>query len=105
MGFCRRVLTGGIFISGALAFLIFSTLAMLFYTGGNPYYPNSGKYSFTLNNISDMGMETTFDGKSNLLCQILFGFGLIFTGISLFLFVWIIFFGIIKSTTISIGKN
>jgi hypothetical protein len=100
-----KKIAGGLFIAGALAFLIFSTLAMLFYTGGNSFYPDSGKYSFFLNFISDLGMETTFDGNSNLFSQILFGIGVFITGLSLFLFVWILFLGIIKTTKISLIKK
>ena len=86
-----KLRTAGIFgITGAIAFLIFSTLNMLIYPGWYhinyvPYYTDH--YSFIYNNLSAMEMLETFVGESNLVSAGLFTFTLTITGICILFFV------------------
>ena len=70
-------------ILGILQFLILSSLAMLFYSGGNLNDPNSLRYSFCLNKFSDLGMTFSYSGKSNWISFCLFNSSLVLFGLSL----------------------
>ncbi|MHA1475851.1 MAG: hypothetical protein ACTSQ5_11780, partial [Promethearchaeota archaeon] len=70
-------------ILGIFQFLILSSLAMVFYSGGNINDPNSLRYAFFLNKFSDLGMTVSYNGKSNWISFCLFNSALILLGLSL----------------------
>jgi len=74
-------------ILGILQFLILSSLAMVFYSGGNLNDPNSLRYAFCLNKFSDLGMTVSYNGKSNWISFCLFNSALILLGLSLIPFI------------------
>jgi len=74
-------------ILGIFQFLILSSLAMVFYSGGNLNDPNSLRYAFCLNKFSDLGMTSSYNGKSNWISFCLFNSSLIFFGLSLIPFI------------------
>jgi hypothetical protein len=53
-------------------FIIFSTLAMIFYRGGTLRDPNLSNYSFWANYFSDLGRTKSLSGKSNLLSCVIY---------------------------------
>lgn len=74
-------------ITGIIQYLILTTIAMFFYTGGNIVNPNTPTYSFFINFISDLGRIKSISGKSNIISLILYTIAGVFFSISLILFV------------------
>ena len=72
---------------GMSQFLILTILAMIFYAGGNQYYPTTSSYDFFQNFFSDLGMQVAWNGNSNLLASVLFTIALAVSGISIFPFI------------------
>ncbi|TFH26576.1 MAG: DUF998 domain-containing protein [Promethearchaeota archaeon] len=70
-------------VLGPILFFVFSTLAMLLYSGGNGLDPEMEGYSFLYNFFSDLGLWTSFAEVSNATASILFGVGLTIVGLSL----------------------
>lgn len=68
---------------GAIIFILFTTIAMLFYSGGSQFYPTESGYSFFNNFFSDLGTRTSYSQKSNLISSILFTIALTAMGISI----------------------
>jgi len=60
---------------------------MFFYHGGNIVNPNSQRYSFFANFISDLGRTKSISGKSNSISLILYTIAGVFFSISLIFFV------------------
>ena len=57
---------------GAILFIIFTSIAMLFYAGGTWVDPNAPGYSFWLNFFSDLGRTKAWSGKDNTVSMIIF---------------------------------
>ncbi len=74
-------------ILGIFQFFILSSLAMVFYSGGNLNDPNSLRYSFCLNKFSDLGMTFSYNGKSNWISFCLFNSSLILIGLTMIPFI------------------
>ena len=74
-------------ITGIIQYLILTTIAMFFYTGGNLINPNTQTYSFFVNFISDLGRIKSISGKSNFISLILYTIAGVLFSISLILFV------------------
>ncbi len=70
-------------VLGPILFFVFSTLAMLLYSGGNGLDPEMEGYSFLYNFFSDLGLWVSFAGVSNATASTLFGVGLTIVGLSL----------------------
>ncbi|MHA1673124.1 MAG: hypothetical protein ACTSYI_05800 [Promethearchaeota archaeon] len=70
-------------VLGPFLFFVFSSLAMLLYSGGNGLDPGMEGYSFLYNFFSDLGLWVSFAGTSNATASILFGIGLTIVGSSL----------------------
>ncbi|MFW9923661.1 MAG: hypothetical protein ACFFDW_10295 [Candidatus Thorarchaeota archaeon] len=70
-------------IFGCSQYLVLTTLAMIFYTGGNSTNPSAQRYDFVRNFFSDLGRADTFLGDSNIVSRILFTIALTIAGISL----------------------
>lgn len=103
-------------IIAILQFIVLSTIAMIFYTGGTKMDPNVSYYSFWSNFFSDLGRTKSLSGKPNLIsCVIYIISGTILaisitpftismsqffkeTGLEKKLRILLIFFGIITST-------
>lgn len=75
---------------GIINFLIFSSLAMHYYSGGTLENPQNMGYSFISNKFSDLGMTISYSGVSNKISFLLFNSSLILAGISLIPFILII---------------
>jgi len=80
-----------ILIIGCLQFLVLSTLAMIFYTGGSAWDRSVRGYDFFKNCFSDLGMIITYGEVPNYLSATLFNLSLILSG-SFILFFWLINF-------------
>ena len=63
--------------------MILIFIAMLFYAGGTPDYPNIQGYSFWGNTLSNLGMTVAYSGKPNTNSMILFSIALILRAVSL----------------------
>ncbi len=59
-------------IIAIIQFVILSTIAMIFYTGGTKLDPNASNYSFWTNFFSDLGRTKSISGKSNLISCFLY---------------------------------
>lgn len=68
-------------IAAPLIFLVLSTTAMFFYTGGNSYSASESTYNFSLNFFSDLGRIHGFNGNTSLISTVCFVVGLL--GVSL----------------------
>lgn len=65
---------------GSIQSLVFSTIAMFFYTGGNISNPSSPGYSFFENILSDLGRLYAYSGQSNLISCVIYNISLFFMG-------------------------
>jgi hypothetical protein len=70
-------------VIGCSIFLLFTTIAMFFYTGGIMHNPTTVGYTFTENFFSDLGMWTAFNGQPNTISYLLFTLGASIAGIGL----------------------
>jgi len=70
-------------IFGCVQALIFTTIAMFFYTGGTFNDPNTVGYSFWGNLFSDLGRLTAHSGESNLISSLIYNISLSLMGILL----------------------
>lgn len=59
-------------IIGSIQYLIFTAIAMFFYTGGNLYDSDVSNYDFFLNFFSDLGRVNALSGQLNLVSCLLF---------------------------------
>ncbi|MBC8215543.1 MAG: hypothetical protein H8E64_03420 [Candidatus Marinimicrobia bacterium] len=83
----EKLLHGGLIGTiGAIQFVIFSALAMVFYTGGTAWNHNAVGYTFWLNMFSDLGRTVSYSGEINTVSSIIFNFALTLFGASLFAF-------------------
>lgn len=80
-------------------FLIFTSLAMVFYPGGTLLDPTIRGYSFWMNALSDMGMTRVFSKVPNRLSSVLFTLGLGSAGVGLGIF-FMAFARFFKQTTV-----
>ena len=75
-----------------LLFIVFNTLAMIFYSGGTYLNNNNEGYSFIFNFLSDLGRTISFSNKTNYISAFFFNSSLILSSI-----VFITFFYKIKN--------
>ncbi len=73
-------------IVGTIQFLILSTIAMLFYTGGTRIDETAQGYGFFTNFFSDLGRTTAYSGEGNLISTILFVTTLVGLGLTFLIF-------------------
>ena len=59
-------------IIAIIQFIVLSTIAMIFYTGGTKLDPNASNYSFWANYFSDLGRTKSISGKSNVISCFLY---------------------------------
>ncbi|MBN2156720.1 MAG: hypothetical protein JW776_11825 [Candidatus Lokiarchaeota archaeon] len=86
----RLRLTAYLAISGVILFIVLTTINMFIYPGSyhiGPLDYYSDRYMFIYNNLSDLGMLTTFLGEINYKSAVLFTFTLTITGVSFLLYV------------------
>lgn len=76
---------------GSFQFLLLSTLAMIYYTGGSAWNRDARGYDFFRNCFSDLGMIITYGEVPNYVSANLFNLSLIIAG-AFILFFWIINF-------------
>ena len=57
---------------GPILYIIFTSIAMLFYAGGTMFDPNAPGYTFWANYFSDLGRTKAWSGKDNTVSMILF---------------------------------
>lgn len=74
-------LSGLLAMIGTANFIICTSLAMIFYGGGNAFDPSSQFYSFTENFFSDLGRVTNHTGGSNIVSCVLFMIGVSGVGV------------------------
>ena len=70
-------------IIGMIQYLIFTTVAMFFYTGGTLVDSSTRGYSFFSNFFSDLGRTRALSGKSNLTSYLIFTISGSIMGVSL----------------------
>ncbi len=68
-------------IIGLGGFLFFSILAMVFYSGGSEFDPNTPAYNFFSNYLSDLGLVSTPSGQLNMISLSLFTIAMFLIGI------------------------
>ena len=78
----------GLLRYAALQFLVLTALAMTRYAGGTWWDPQTTRYHFTENFLSDLGMTHAFSGRANTSSAILFSIALATVGLALVAFVW-----------------
>lgn len=71
---------GGILLIGMCFLCTSFYIGILSYQGGNQFFSNSVKFSFSLNFFSDLGRITGWNGNSNFPSEIFFSIGIIFAG-------------------------
>jgi len=71
---------------GILQFIVLTSVAMLFYTGGTYVDPEAPGYSFWANYLSDLGRTKAHSGKDNTISRLLFNAALIVGGITTIFF-------------------
>ncbi len=69
---------------GAFLFLIFISIAVEFYGGGNIVNPSEQGYSFIYNYWSDLGMTVAWSGGPNLTSRIFFTLAMVIWGLTFF---------------------
>jgi len=72
--------------AGAILFVVLTTTAMFFYTGGTFYDHNTTGYSFFINFFSDLGTTHSWSGDTNYISASLFFIAMILAGLSVLLF-------------------
>ncbi len=78
----------GLLRYAAVQFIVLSVCAMVAYAGGTWWDPDSPRYRFTGNFLSDLGMTRAFSGHSNHVSCALFAVALFTVGLALVAFVW-----------------
>ena len=107
-----KILLNLSFISGIL-FLVLSSLAMFFYSGGsminnpkNPMYDTSNNgYSHIYNFFSDLGLHTSWSSEPNSTSLILFSYALFFVAIELIAFYYAFHYLLKKNKNLIIVSN
>ena len=74
-------------IISIIQYLILTTIAMFFYTGGNAINPSAQSYSFSANFISDLGRTKSISGNPNIISLTLYTIAGVFFSFSLMIFV------------------
>jgi len=69
-------------ILGAAQFLILSTIAMMYYPGGNPWDSGTTGYTFWHNALSDLGRTIAYNGQDNFIASTLFNSAIFLLGLS-----------------------
>jgi len=59
---------------GIILYIVFISIAMIFYAGGSKDIPSSIGYYFWMNTFSDLGRTTAWNGLPNTISMILFSF-------------------------------
>ena len=74
---------GIIGVLGLVQFLLFSTVAMFFYSGGTSWNKLAEGYTFWHNVMSDLGRTVSYSGLSNTISSRIFNSSLMIFGISI----------------------
>ena len=74
---------GIIGVLGLVQFLLFSTVAMFFYSGGTSWNKLAEGYTFWHNVMSDLGRTVSYSGSSNTVSSTIFNSSLMIFGISI----------------------
>lgn len=67
----------------AVQFVVLTIIAMFLHPGGNQAHPDATRYEFFYNFFSDLGLITTFQGRSNYASAVLFFIALTLAGAGL----------------------
>ncbi|MFX1445708.1 MAG: hypothetical protein ACFFHV_20015 [Promethearchaeota archaeon] len=67
-----NVLSFKLLIIAIIQFIVLSTIAMIFYTGGTKLDPDASSYSFWANFFSDLGRTKSLSGKPNLISCVIY---------------------------------
>ena len=79
----RTKMFGIIAVIGLVQFLLFSTIAMFFYSGGTSWNKLAEGYTFWHNVMSDLGRTVSYSGLSNTISSKIFNSSLMIFGISI----------------------
>ena len=79
----RKKIFGIIGVIGLVQFLLFSTVAMFFYSGGTSWNKLAEGYTFWHNVMSDLGRTVSYSGLSNTISSKIFNSSLMIFGISI----------------------
>ena len=79
----RKKVGGIVGAIGLLQFLLFSTIAMFYYSGGTSWNKLAEGYTFWHNVMSDLGRTVSYSGLSNTVSSTIFNSSLIIFGISI----------------------
>ena len=74
---------GIIGVLGLVQFLLFSTVAMFFYSGGTSWNNLAEGYTFWHNVMSDLGRTVSYSGSSNTVSSTIFNSSLMIFGVSI----------------------
>lgn len=74
-------------IIGPLQYIIFTSIAMIFYAGGTFTNPNTVGYSFWQNFFSDLGRTIALSGRLNTVSFVIFTISAIILALSLILYI------------------
>lgn len=79
----RKKVGGIVGAIGLLQFLLFSTIAMFYYSGGTSWNKLAEGYTFWHNVMSDLGRTVSYSGLSNTVSSTIFNSSLFIFGISI----------------------
>lgn len=82
----RSLSRAKVLIAAALVFILLTTVAIAFYSGGNDTEPSAGGYSFTRNFFSDLGATRPYDNEANVAAAVMFMLALACVGVALMSF-------------------